>query len=107
MAAVRRLTGCLLAGAVGDALGAPVEFMTLAGIRDKYGPAGLTGFDVAYDRSGGAITDDTPTRPARCAATCSAHFTEPTRSRPSGWRSWNCATRSPRSPRRPSTSASR
>lgn len=31
MAAVRRLTGCLLAGAMGDALGAPVEFMTLAG----------------------------------------------------------------------------
>ena len=29
--------GCFLGGAVGDALGAPIEFMTLDHIRDKYG----------------------------------------------------------------------
>ena len=53
-----RVQGCLLAGAVGDALGAPVEFMTLAEIRQRYGPAGITDLDEAYGRVG-AITDDT------------------------------------------------
>ena len=53
-----RIVGCLLAGAVGDALGAPVEFLTLDRIRSRYGPAGLTGYDEAYGRRG-AITDDT------------------------------------------------
>lgn len=50
--------GCLLAGAVGDALGAPVEFLTLQEIRSRYGPGGLSGYDEAYGRRG-AITDDT------------------------------------------------
>jgi ADP-ribosylglycohydrolase len=34
-----RYRGCLLGGAVGDALGAGVEFMSLAEIRSRYGPA--------------------------------------------------------------------
>jgi ADP-ribosyl-[dinitrogen reductase] hydrolase len=50
--------GCLLAGAVGDALGAPVEFLGLQEIRAHYGPAGIADLDVAYGRVG-AITDDT------------------------------------------------
>jgi ADP-ribosylglycohydrolase len=50
--------GCLLGGAVGDALGAPVEFHSIHLIRNKYGSAGLTDYDVAYGRRG-AITDDT------------------------------------------------
>jgi ADP-ribosylglycohydrolase len=50
--------GCLLGGAVGDALGAPVEFMSLAQIRNEHGRAGVTGFEPAYGRRG-AITDDT------------------------------------------------
>jgi ADP-ribosylglycohydrolase len=33
-----RITGCLLAGAAGDALGAPVEFLPLRAIRERYGP---------------------------------------------------------------------
>lgn len=53
-----RLLGCLLAGAVGDALGAPVEGLSLAGIRSRFGPDGVTGFGSG--RFGhGAITDDT------------------------------------------------
>jgi ADP-ribosylglycohydrolase len=51
-------TGCLLGGAVGDALGAPVEFHNVHLIRDKYGPAGITDYAAAYGRRG-AITDDT------------------------------------------------
>ncbi|MEV6359756.1 ADP-ribosylglycohydrolase family protein [Nocardia asteroides] len=34
--------GCLLGGAIGDALGAPVETRTLRQIRDRYGPLGIT-----------------------------------------------------------------
>ncbi|WP_216908160.1 ADP-ribosylglycohydrolase family protein [Nocardia noduli] len=35
--------GCLFGGAVGDALGAPVENMLLHHIRQRYGPRGVTG----------------------------------------------------------------
>jgi len=55
----RKVRGSLLAGAAGDALGAPVEFMTLDEIRRQHGPSGVTGFLPAYGRPGGAITDDT------------------------------------------------
>ncbi len=54
-----RIRGSLLAGAVGDALGAPVEFLTLEEIHARLGPAGVTGHLPAYGRAGGAITDDT------------------------------------------------
>jgi ADP-ribosylglycohydrolase len=50
--------GCLLGGAVGDALGAPVEFLTLAQIQRQFGDAGVRDFAPAYGRTG-AITDDT------------------------------------------------
>ncbi|HJR66330.1 MAG TPA: ADP-ribosylglycohydrolase family protein [Gemmatimonadaceae bacterium] len=50
--------GCLLGGAIGDALGAPVEFLSRAQIRERYGERGIGRFDVAYGREG-AITDDT------------------------------------------------
>lgn len=55
----RRIRGSLLAGAVGDALGAPVEFLRLDAIRREHGPAGVTRYLPAYGRAGGAITDDT------------------------------------------------
>jgi ADP-ribosyl-[dinitrogen reductase] hydrolase len=35
-----KLLSCLLGGAVGDALGAPVEFLSLKAIRQEYGPDG-------------------------------------------------------------------
>jgi ADP-ribosyl-[dinitrogen reductase] hydrolase len=51
--------GCLLGGAVGDALGAPVEFIRrIDEIRARFGPEGVTDFAPAYGRIG-AITDDT------------------------------------------------
>ena len=55
---VDKLLGCLLGGAVGDALGWPVEFMTLEEIRKKYGPEGICDFSEALGGVG-AITDDT------------------------------------------------
>lgn len=53
-----RYRGCLLGGAIGDALGAGIEFHSLGEIRQRYGPAGVTGYVPAYGRTG-AITDDT------------------------------------------------
>jgi ADP-ribosylglycohydrolase len=53
-----RVRGCLLGGAVGDALGAGVEFESLDGIRTAHGAAGITGYVPAYGRRG-AVTDDT------------------------------------------------
>lgn len=53
-----RYQGCLLGGAVGDALGAPVEFKSRAEILRRFGPRGLTEMVPAYGKLG-AITDDT------------------------------------------------
>lgn len=53
-----RVRGCLLAGACGDALGAPVEFLSYAEIKRRYGMAGIADLDEAYGLVG-AITDDT------------------------------------------------
>ena len=53
-----RIRACLLGGAVGDALGAPGEFMRLSQIRARFGPEGIRDFAPAYGRIG-AITDDT------------------------------------------------
>lgn len=50
--------GCLLGGAVGDALGAAVEFDSLTSIRSRFGDSGLTDYATAFGRIG-AVTDDT------------------------------------------------
>lgn len=50
--------GCLLGGAVGDALGWPVEFMALAEIRRKFGPAGMTAL-LEGEAGRFEISDDT------------------------------------------------
>ena len=42
-----RVRGCLLGGAYGDALGAPVEFMSTGDIVARYGSKGIDDFDVA------------------------------------------------------------
>lgn len=50
--------GCLLGGAVGDALGWPVEFYSIQKINSIYGKRGIT--DLKVNRNGVAeITDDT------------------------------------------------
>jgi ADP-ribosyl-[dinitrogen reductase] hydrolase len=53
-----RFRGCLLGGAVGDALGAPVEFLRHSEIVARFGEQGIRNFAPAYGRFG-AITDDT------------------------------------------------
>src|SRR5437899_794107 len=49
-----RVRGCLLGGALGDALGAPVEFLSLDGIRARYGPRG-----IVEPPTPALVTDDT------------------------------------------------
>lgn len=50
--------GSLLGGAIGDALGYPVEFMSYSQIKSKYGEKGITRFEL--DKNGVAeISDDT------------------------------------------------
>ncbi|MCO8306355.1 ADP-ribosylglycohydrolase family protein [Streptomyces hygroscopicus] len=53
-----RVRGCLLGGAIGDALGAAVEFASLDEIRAAHGPEGVTDFLPAYGGRG-RVTDDT------------------------------------------------
>lgn len=53
--AMDRVIGCFLGGAVGDALGADVEFVDLGQLRARFGPDGIA--DPIGGR--GAITDDT------------------------------------------------
>lgn len=50
--------GCLIGGAIGDALGAPVEFMSTAEIAGKFGSGGIQDYAPAFGKLG-AITDDT------------------------------------------------
>jgi ADP-ribosylglycohydrolase len=53
-----RYRGCLLGGAMGDALGAAVEFESFDEIHRRFGPSGIQTYAPAYGRTG-AITDDT------------------------------------------------
>ena len=55
---LERIKGCLLGGAVGDALGAPIEFLEWNTIQAKFGLQGIVDFAPAYGITG-AITDDT------------------------------------------------
>lgn len=50
-----RIAGCLLGGAVGDALGAPVEFLSAGQIRNEFGDRGIECYAPIFRRSG-AIT---------------------------------------------------
>jgi ADP-ribosylglycohydrolase len=50
--------GCIVGGAIGDALGAPIEFMQLEDILDQFGPNGVNEY-VENSSGFGEITDDT------------------------------------------------
>ena len=52
------IRGCLMAGAAGDALGYPVEFMSRKQILNKYGQNGITQFDVSPSERA-LVSDDT------------------------------------------------
>ncbi len=54
-----RYRGCLYGLAVGDALGAPVEFLSLEDIQRRYGKRGIRDFDSWGRFPAGGYTDDT------------------------------------------------
>ena len=53
-----RIRGSLLVGAIGDALGAAIEFMYLPEIEERFGPEGVTDFTPHFGHDA-PITDDT------------------------------------------------
>ncbi|GHE25636.1 ADP-ribosylglycohydrolase [Kitasatospora indigofera] len=54
-----RLRGCLLGGAIGDALGFPVEGLTMPGIEARYGATGVTGPVPDHEGVTGRISEET------------------------------------------------
>jgi len=50
--------GCILGGAIGDALGAPIEFLNYDAIIQKYGKDGVQSY-VEHPKGKGEFTDDT------------------------------------------------
>ena len=56
---MNKYKGCLLGLAVGDALGAAVEFMSYTEINNKYGEDGIQDFDGWSGFEPGSYTDDT------------------------------------------------
>jgi len=56
---ISKYQGCLLGLAIGDALGAPVEFLRLQEIKKRYGKDGITDFHEWRGFKPGSYTDDT------------------------------------------------
>lgn len=53
-----KFKGCFLGLTIADALGAPVEFLSLTEIKRKYGEDGITDFDAWAGFKAGSYTDD-------------------------------------------------
>ena len=56
---ISKYKGCLLGLAIGDALGAPVEFLRLQEIKKRYGKDGIADFHGWRGFKPGSYTDDT------------------------------------------------
>ena len=54
-----RIRGSLIGGAVGDALGYPVEFMNEEQIFQKYGSTGIENYEIDKSSNLAVISDDT------------------------------------------------
>ena len=54
-----KIRGALIGGAIGDALGYPVEFLTLDRITGKYGEQGITAYELDRISGKALISDDT------------------------------------------------
>ncbi|MBQ2957388.1 MAG: ADP-ribosylglycohydrolase family protein, partial [Clostridia bacterium] len=51
--------GSLLGGAIGDALGYAVEFISLKEIEKKFGPEGITAYEIDFEEGQAVVSDDT------------------------------------------------
>ena len=54
-----KIRGCLMGGAVGDALGYPIEFMRGRSIVKQYGEQGITEYELDRKTGKAVISDDT------------------------------------------------
>ena len=54
-----KIQGSLVGGAIGDALGYPVEFLSLDSIKQKYGASGITKYELDRQTGTAVISDDT------------------------------------------------
>ena len=57
-----RIAGAVLGAAIGDALGHPTEFSSHRALEEKYGPGGVKGYELWWEREGkrfAPYTDDT------------------------------------------------
>ena len=68
-----KFRGCLLGLAIGDALGAPVEFDKLTTIRRRFGPQGITDLVPWHGLPAGYYTDDTQMSLATVRGMLAAH----------------------------------
>lgn len=66
--------GCMIGLAVGDALGAPLEFLKWSEIVEKYGPAGLAEYMPWGRFPAGTFTDDTQMSLATALGCLTAHW---------------------------------
>lgn len=58
-ASLDKIRGCMIGGAVGDALGYPVEFMSYESILGNFGPSGITEYKIDPEYGKARISDDT------------------------------------------------
>jgi len=65
-----KFLSCVSGLAIGDALGAPVEFMRIRQIRDKYGPEGVSDF-----QSSGTLPAGITRTIRRCLSRLRTRFT--------------------------------
>ncbi|MGF0169061.1 ADP-ribosylglycohydrolase family protein [Streptomyces sp. Marseille-Q5077] len=80
-----RVRGCLLGGALGDALGYPVEFSSLERIRAANGERGVTALLFAGDSDVARISDDTQMTLFTAEALIQAHRRERLKGIGGGW----------------------
>ncbi|UXY31012.1 ADP-ribosylglycohydrolase family protein [Streptomyces sp. HUAS TT20] len=80
-----RVRGCLLGGALGDALGYPVEFSSLDRIRAAHGERGVTGLVPGAHGVVGRISDDTQMTLFTAEALVRAHARERTKGIGGAW----------------------
>lgn len=80
-----RVRGCLLGGALGDALGYPIEFSSLERIRAAGGDRGITGLLFPGDSEVARISDDTQMTLFTAEALIQAHRRERLKGIGGGW----------------------
>ncbi|MER6423692.1 ADP-ribosylglycohydrolase family protein [Streptomyces sp. NPDC001137] len=80
-----RVRGCLLGGAIGDALGYPIEFNSLDRIRALHGERGVTGFVPGAYGALGLLSDDTQMTLFTAEALIQAHARERERGIGGAW----------------------